>query len=99
MNTEEIRNGEEIILKVSGKVDAITGDKFQQEILQSFRKTTGLVIDFTEVVFISSAGLRGLLIGQKTANSKGGYMKVRGASPSVMQIFKTTGFDKMLTIE
>ncbi len=99
MNTEEIQNGSEYILKVSGKIDAVTGDKFQQALLQLFRKTSNVVVDLTGVLFISSAGLRGLLIGQKTASSKGGSMTVRGANPSVMQVFKTTGFDKMLTIE
>ena len=49
--------------------------------------------------YISSAGLRALLIGQKTATSKGGSMKVTNVSDVVMNILELSGFAKILKIE
>ena len=51
------------------------------------------------VPYISSAGLRALLIGQKTAASKGGSMKLTNVSDVVMNIFEMSGFSKILKIE
>ena len=47
---------------------------------------------------MSSAGLRALLLGQKTASSKGGTMKVANVQSSVYQVFKMSGFAKILDI-
>ena len=48
---------------------------------------------------MSSAGLRAILLGQKTAVSKGGSLKLIHVQEAVMSVFRITGFDKLLTIE
>ncbi|MBP3266839.1 MAG: STAS domain-containing protein, partial [Ruminococcus sp.] len=57
-----------------------------------------LIMDFEEVEYISSAGLRVLLIAQKTMN-KQGDMKVNNVNTDIMEIFEVTGFSDILTIE
>ena len=52
----------------------------------------------TALEFISSAGLRVLLMAQKIMN-KQGTMKVRNLIPGVMKVFDVTGFSRVLTIE
>ena len=56
-------------------------------------------MDFLNVEYISSAGLRALLIGHKTATSKGGSMKLTNVSEGVMNIFDVTGFATILKID
>ena len=68
-------------------------------ILQAFQKGSKLVLDFSEVEYVSSAGLRALLIGQKTANSKGGSMTLVNVADAVLQVFKMSGFSGILHIE
>ena len=63
-------------LMVDGRVDTNTSPQLQQAILNAFQKQKDVVVDFLNVPYISSAGLRALLIGQKTAASKGGSMKL-----------------------
>lgn len=85
-------------LMVEGRVDTNTSPQLQQAILNAFQKKKDVVVDFLNVPYISSAGLRALLIGQKTAASKGGSMKLTNVSEVVMNILEMSGFSKILTI-
>jgi anti-anti-sigma factor len=52
-----------------------------------------------EVNYISSAGLRGLIIGQKTASSKNGHFTIINVTDPVKDILRVTGLDKALVIK
>lgn len=86
-------------LIVEGKVDTNTSPRLQQAILNAFQRKNDIIIDFLNVSIISSAGLRALLIGQKTAESKGGSMKLVNVNETVFEVFQMTGFHKILTVE
>ena len=88
-----------IRLIVEGRVDINTSPQLQQAILSAFQKSKDIVIDFLNVSYISSAGLRALLIGQKTALSKGGSMRLTNLSDVVMNILEVSGFVNILKIE
>ena len=88
-----------IRLLVDGRVDTNTSPQLQQAILNAFQKNRNVVVDFLNVVSISSAGLRALLIGQKTATSKGGSMKITNVSTMVKKVLDMSGFSSILTIE
>jgi anti-anti-sigma factor len=89
----------EIIIRVYGRVDTSTSLDLQKEIISTFRDSNKVVLDFKDVLYISSAGIRALLLGHKTAISKSGYMKLRNVGESVMDVLVSTGFDDILTIE
>jgi anti-anti-sigma factor len=99
MTIETLIKGEETFLCVEGKVDATTSSDLQKEIISTFQNTNKVVIDFANVSYISSAGLRALLLGHKTATSKSGYMKLINVGKSVMEVLKITGFKDILNIE
>ncbi len=88
-----------IRLIVDGKVDTNTSPQLQQAILNAFQRKDHVVVDFLNVTILSSAGLRALLIGQKTAESKGGSMKLTNVNETVLSVFEMTGFHKILTVE
>jgi len=98
MNIEEIRSGDTIQLNIDGKIDTFSNDEFQNAVLSSFQKGRNLILNFEKVSHITSVGLRTLLIGQKTAQSKGGSITVINASESVIDVFRVTGFDSLLEI-
>ena len=50
------------------------------------------------VAYVSSAGLRALLIGQKTAGSKRAAMELTHVAPAVKTVLDTVGFTKILTL-
>lgn len=99
MRIETKRDDEAIQLTIIGRVDANTSEDLQQEILLSFQKTKKVILDFGQVDYISSAGLRALLIGQKTAESKHAEMVLRKVSDIVLNVLTMTGFNEILTIE
>lgn len=99
MNISETRSGDVIQVKIDGRVDTTTSPQLQNAILQAFQKGNKIVLDFSGVEYVSSAGLRALLIGQKTANSKGGSMTLVHVAEAVLQVFKMSGFSSILHIE
>ncbi len=98
MTITEIKTDDGIQLDVEGQVDTVSAPELQQKLLTAFQKTNHVVINIEKVGYMSSAGLRALLLGQKTASSKGGTMKVANVQSSVYQVFKMSGFAKILDI-
>ena len=99
MTITEIKQEGMIQLDVEGRVDTNTSPQLQQSILQAFQKGSHVVLNLEKVDYVSSSGLRALLIGQKTANSKGGTMKLTHVCDGVMKVLNVTGFIKLLTME
>lgn len=99
MNIDEVKEGDHIRLVVDGKIDKLASHKFQTSVITALAKNMNLIIDFNRVVYISSAGLRALLVGQKTATVKKISMKITGVNSEVKSVLSMTGFDKVLTIE
>ncbi len=91
--------GTHIRLMVEGRVDTNTSPQFQQAILNAFQKKNDVIIDLLNVPAVSSAGLRALLIGQKTAASKRGSMKLTNVCPVVKNVLDMSGFSSILTVE
>ena len=92
------QSGNQITLMIEGRIDTNTSPQLQNEILKAFQNAKSLVLDFAKVPYISSAGLRALLIGQKTAVSKGATMELLNVTGVVMSVLKSVGFTKILTI-
>ena len=99
MTINEKLENDRVVLEVTGKVDRMTTPQLQDAILLSLQKMSQLEINFAGVNYISSAGLRALLMGHKTAQSKQGRMYLTQVSDSVKEIFKMTGFESFLEIE
>lgn len=98
MTITSVQNGDEIILQVDGRVDTNTSPELQKVILESFQSARKLTLDLEKVVYISSAGLRALLLGQKTASSKGAAMELLHVVPAVKAVLDSVGFSKILTL-
>ena len=97
MEINEQRTEEKIILRTAGRIDTNTSVIFQQRVLTAFQKSSFIEIDLEEVDYISSAGLRALLVGATTAQACGSRMVLTKVQPQVMEVFSMTGFGKVLT--
>lgn len=80
-------------------MDTNTSPQLQERLLKAFQKGSRVILDFEQVEYVSSAGLRALLIGQKTANSKKGSMKLIHVQEAVQEVLDLSGFSAILTIE
>lgn len=97
---EIIKNldGEKLELQVKGRLDTTTAPELEEVIKSSLSGVTQLVLDFNELEYVSSAGLRVILGAQKAMNQQG-EMKLINVSDEVMNVFEITGFVDILTIE
>ena len=98
MHFEEIQTGEMLQLNVEGKIDALSSDEFQNLVLKAFMKSKSVIINLEKVVYMSSSGLRALILGDKTAQSKGGQLIIINAPEQVIETFKVTGLDSILDV-
>ena len=86
-------------LSLTGRLDTITAPKLQEALTEVIPLSEAIELDFAGVDYVSSAGLRVLLFGQKNMQSADKTMKLTNVSSEVMEVFEITGFSGMLTIE
>ncbi len=98
MKIEKQQENEKMTVKVSGRLDTTTSPELEQELINSIDGIKELILDFGDLDYISSAGLRVVLAVQKIMNTQGA-MKVVNVSETIMEIFDITGFTEILTIE
>lgn len=91
------KNGAALALSVEGRIDTTTAPQLEAELKKELGGVTELLMDFSGVEYISSAGLRVLLSTQKVMNRQG-RMTLSHVSEAVMEIFEVTGFSDILTI-
>ena len=96
MTIEKTLNGETLTLKVIGRLDTSTAPQLEAEMNDSLDSAKDLILDFSELEYISPAGLRVILKAQKIMN-KQGTMKLTGVNDTVMEVFDITGFSDILT--
>ncbi|MEG2882456.1 MAG: STAS domain-containing protein [Christensenella sp.] len=93
---EWIRNDQTIILKLVGRLDANTATEVVDGAQNEHFKHMEIYME--ELEYISSAGLRALLICKKAVDACGGTLIVKNPQPAVMDIMALSGFKKMLDI-
>ena len=71
MTIEKTLTGETLILKVIGRLDTSTAPQLEAEMNDSLDSAKDLILDFSELEYISSAGLRVILKAQKIMNKQG----------------------------
>lgn len=98
MTITKNKNDNFLTLKLEGRLDTTTAPQLENELSENLDGVTELTIDFAELSYISSAGLRVLLATQKKMN-KQGSMKLVNVNEIVMEVFEITGFVDILTIE
>ena len=90
MTIEKTQNGNELTIKLSGRLDTITAPNLENELKSCLEGVSSLVFDLAGLEYVSSAGLRTLLMAQKTMNRLGA-MKIVNVCEEVQEIFDITG--------
>lgn len=97
MQIHERKNGTELILELDGRIDTMTAPELDNYLNGTLSGISSLILDFEKVSYISSAGLRVLLMAQKTM-LKQGKMEIHNVNDMIQEIFEVTGFQEILTI-
>lgn len=95
---EEIA-GDAIVLVPIDRVDSSTAKIFEGKVIAAVGKGTARVImDFSQLDYISSAGLRVVLVGAKMTRAPRKFV-LCAMKPTIREIFDMSGFSKILTIK
>jgi anti-anti-sigma factor len=90
-----------IDFKIPPRLDAVNAPEVEKQILHEIEteKADAVICDFSETVYISSAGLRVMLVLSKEMTKTGGKLTLRGMNDDVYAIFKMAGFQTIINIE
>ena len=87
-----------LYIAVSGRLDTVTSAELKAKLEEEGYENVDIDFDFTEVEYISSAGLRLVLALQKQATETGNKLVIRNINKVVAEIFRVSGFNKALNI-
>ena len=94
-----LREGDVLCVEVSGRLDSTSASKFEQNVNEEVGDSKcSVVLDLENLAYISSAGLRAILLLTKTANAKGSKLALCTLPPQVEEVLKISGFDKIIPI-
>lgn len=100
MKVEITQNDNLVLVTIEGRLDTVTSSEFEKSLTPYFSmQAVELILDCAAMEYISSAGLRIVLMTQKNITAKGGRFIIRNLSKEVRAVFDMTGFSRILTIE
>ena len=95
---KKYNDGKALYVKGKGKIDLETAVEYGTGITDVLDDIELLVLDFEEITYISSIGLR-VLLELHQRMQKQGAMHLTNVQDAVLNVFKMTGFDKFLSIK
>jgi anti-sigma B factor antagonist len=96
MEIETRPEGDKLTIAVSGRIDTVTAPELESSF--QFGDAACVVLDLANVEYMSSAGLRLLLIAHKTMQGKDGKFLIANARPAVKEVLDITGFSGILNL-
>jgi anti-anti-sigma factor len=94
----ERRDGDILVLSPSGRIDNDTSPAFQTRLLAALTPAAVVLVDFSAIEYISSAGLRALMMGSKQAKAVNGRLAVAALGTVVKEIFEISRFSLVVRV-
>jgi anti-sigma B factor antagonist len=99
MNVEQTSVGEVQIFRITGRLDSTTSPAFEAQVLPTVRPGANRILfDFTAVDYVSSAGLRTVLLAAKQTRATQDGFAIFSMSQSIFQVFKMSGFARVIPL-
>lgn len=93
MELQNERRGASLVVRVSGRLDAVTTPTFEAHCQQALAQgERALILDFGTLEYISSAGLRGVLAVAKSVSVAHGEFTLANARGLVRKVLEVSGF-------
>ena len=96
--SEQTRDGA-LVIQAAGRLDSSSAGALEAVLPARIQANDKVALNLTDVPYVSSAGLRVLLIGAKAARAAGHKLVLAGLSDSVREVFDISGFTSLFTIE
>ena len=98
VNVNQIDEKGVLTISVEGSIDTLTASDFESKVIKALDGVKKLILDFAKVEYVSSAGLRTIILLNEKMEEKEG-MTIKNINDEVRDVFEMTGFDELLTLE
>ena len=99
MQTHSEHHNGTLVIALEGRIDGANAMEFQRAVYTELEENEGpLVIDCADLAYISSAGLRVILLIARTLDRRDGRFAICSLSAMTAQIFQTSGFDRIISV-
>lgn len=99
MTVEKHAGEDGFILFIRGKLSALTAEEFGKSVENAIQGGGNFMFDFSDVTYLSSAGLRILVSAKKMLDAQGGSMRIVNANEEVTEVFEITGLDDVFIVD
>ena len=99
MQIEETREHGIVVLKLAGRLMSPTSPALETAINNVLKTENNLILDFAELAFLASSGIRVILSAQKKINAQNGSLVIRNVNDVVMEVFEMTGLREFINIQ
>ncbi len=99
MDVERVSMGEVQVFRITGRLDSGTSPAFEAEVLKTIRPGANrVVLDFTKLDYVSSAGLRVVLLAAKQTRATQGAFAIFGMAKPILHVFQMSGFARIIAL-
>jgi anti-anti-sigma factor len=98
MNISETHEQSVLVVTLSGRLDSTTAKQLEEVLPERAKTEAQVILDLTDIQYVSSAGLRVILKAAKAAKSAGHRFVLAGLAPQVDEVFQVSGFATILSI-
>jgi anti-sigma B factor antagonist len=92
------QNGNATVVSISGKVDSATAGAMDMELEKLISANKWVVLDFKNIEFLSSAGVRALVKATKTAKKAGHKVRLAAIPDHIADVMKTLGLMEIMQV-
>ena len=97
LNIKKELSGTTMNLALEGLLDTTTAPQLEEALMADLSDVNEIHFDFANLEYLTSAGLRIILVAQQEMEDKDGEMTLKNVSDDIMEIFDMTGFSDVLT--
>ena len=88
-----------LIINVSGRIDGVNAQEFQKNLEEEIAASQNpVILDLENLSYISSAGLRSILLAAKILKSRNIVFTLCSLSAPIKEVFEISGFDKIINV-
>lgn len=99
MDVIKCYNEKELTLSVEGRINSVTSKELDEEINNELGNFDSLILDFSNLDYISSAGLKVLIATQRKLKPDNIPFIIKNSNDVIMEVFLLSGVDRVLEIE
>ena len=100
MEIQSMKEAAATVVTITGRLDAVTAPQYEITVNELISGgEIAFVVDFDALDYISSAGLRGLLVMAKQLKGKGGQVRFANVKGTVKEVFDISGFGTIFQMD